>query len=213
MEHTLAAVDVLVAAEHLCRIDTRVTLTRLLAERQLKRMNVRVQPVGGHDDSRAVAVIPDAWFELQVLDEPPIAIALELDRSTEHQNHWRRKIAALTAWAEGPYRAAFQADNLTVAVVTPSRQRREQLTDWTTRELQTIGRTGLAELFLLTEASPVTTPPETFFFEPLWYPAGEHDPVSLLDAPESAEEEVSLSQPPVSAYNYNLSQPVEREIE
>ncbi|MFD5620848.1 replication-relaxation family protein [Streptomyces yangpuensis] len=214
MEHTLAAVDVLVAAEHLCRTDPRVTCTRLLPERQLKRMNVRVQ-LAGHDNSRAVAVIPDAWFELQVLDEPPIAIALELDRSTEHQKHWRRKIAALTAWAEGPYRPAFEADNLTVAVVTPSRQRRDQLADWTVQELQTIGRPNLADIFLLTEASPVTTSPEAFFFHSLWYPAGAQHPVSLLDTPDEPRKEVYsiYNQPPVSAYNYNLSQPVEREIE
>lgn len=210
MEHTLAAVDVLVAAECLCRTNTRFTLARLLSERQLKRMNVRVQPAG-HDDARAVAVIPDAWFEVQVLDEPSIAIALELDRSTEHQKHWRRKIAALTAWAEGPYRSAFEADNLTVAVATPSRQRRDQLADWTWRELQTIGRTDLADIFLLTEASPVTTPPETFFFEPVWHPAGEQHPVSLLDAPEAIEKEVNV--PAVPPYNYARSQPVEREIE
>ncbi|MGW8600793.1 replication-relaxation family protein [Streptomyces sp. NPDC055893] len=212
MEHTLAAVDVLVAAERLCRTDPRVTLTRLLSERQLKRMNVRVR-LAGLDGSRPVAVIPDAWFELQVVDEPPIAIALELDRSTEHQKHWRRKIAALTAWAEGPYRSAFEADNLTVAVATPSRQRREQLADWTWQELQTIGRSDLADIFLLTEASPVTTSPETFFFEPLWYPAGQQQPVSLLDVPQPAQEEVNVSTPPVSAYNYRLSQQVEREIE
>jgi hypothetical protein len=212
MEHTLAAVDVLVAAERLCRSDTRVICTRLLTERQLKRMNIRVQPAG-LDDSRLVAVIPDAWFELQVLDEPPIAIALELDRSTEHQKHWRRKVASLTAWAEGPYSTAFEADNLTVAVVTPSSQRRHQLADWTTQELQAIGRANLADIFLFTHASPVTTRPETFFFGPLWYPAaGEQDPVGLLDVPDS-EEEVSVSAPAVSAYNYNLSQPVQREVE
>ncbi|WP_149830096.1 replication-relaxation family protein [Streptomyces tailanensis] len=189
MEHTLAAVDVLVAAESLCR-KFRVAMLRMLAERQLKRTNIRVTPAG-QPDARPVAVIPDAWFELQVLDEPPVAIALELDRSTEHQKHWRRKVAALAAWAEGPYRQAFGSDNLTVAVVTPSTQRRVQLSDWTIRELDEIHKTSLSQIFLFTEASPVTIPPEVFFFELLWYTPEERKPMSLLDMTETPLEDDS----------------------
>ncbi|MEU9573731.1 replication-relaxation family protein [Streptomyces massasporeus] len=208
MEHTLAAVDVLVAAESLCRT-MRVSMPRMLSERQLKRTNVRVTPAG-HEDARPVAVIPDAWFELQAFDDPPVAIALELDRSTEHQKHWRRKIAALAAWAEGPYRSAFDSDNLTVAVVTPTPQRRDQLAAWTTQELDATGSTHVVDIFLFTDASPVTTPPERFFFEPLWLSLTSSAPVGLLDPPE---EEVSSSAPAGPPYKYNLGRPVEREIE
>lgn len=179
MEHTLAAVDVLVAAERLCR-GSRVSMPRLLNERQLKRSSVRVQPAGRPDAPR-VAVIPDAWFELKVLDEPAVAIALELDRATEGQKHWRRKVAALTAWAEGPYRRAFEADNLTVAVAAPSTARREQLSAWTREELEDIGKAELADIFLFTEASPVAADPFELFFGPCWYPAGQDYAVSLLD--------------------------------
>jgi hypothetical protein len=42
----------------------------------------------------------------------PISIALELDRSTEDQKAWRHEIAAY-AVAAGPYRQAFETDNLT----------------------------------------------------------------------------------------------------
>ncbi|WP_330286326.1 replication-relaxation family protein [Streptomyces sp. NBC_00576] len=190
MEHTLAAVDVLVAAESLCR-RFQVSMPRLLNERQLKRSGVRVQPAGRPDAPR-VAVIPDAWFELQVSDDPSVAITLELDRDTEGQKHWRRKIAALTAWAEGPYRRAFEVDNLTVAVAAPSTPRREQLSAWTHEELEDIGKAELADIFLFTEASPVETDPFELFFSPCWYPAGAVRPVSLLDPlPEVPEQEAA----------------------
>ncbi|MFH0178871.1 replication-relaxation family protein [Streptomyces cacaoi] len=185
MEHTLAAVDVLVAAERLCR-RFQVSMPRLLNERQLKRSGVRVQPAGRADAPR-VAVIPDAWFELQVSDDPSVAIALELDRATEGQKRWRRKIAALTAWAEGPYRRAFEVDNLTVAVAAPSTPRRQQLSAWTHEELEDIGKAELADIFLFTEASPVETGPFELFFSPCWYPAGQGDAVSLLDLPEEGQ--------------------------
>ncbi len=48
-----------------------------------------------------------------------MAVALELDRGTEDQRRWRGKVAALAAWAMGPYREAFAAQTLTIAVVTP----------------------------------------------------------------------------------------------
>ncbi|MFD9978177.1 replication-relaxation family protein [Streptomyces sp. NPDC059017] len=185
IEHTLAAVDVLVAAECLCR-DTAVSMPRLLVERQLKRMNVRVQPAG-QPDARPAAVIPDAWFELVVTEDEPVYVALELDRGTEGQQHWRRKVASLVAWADGPYREIFQADNLTVAVVVPSVARRIQLSEWTHDELASIDQTSLADIFLFTEASPVTTPPIELFLFPLWYPAGAGIPVSLLDLPEDGQ--------------------------
>jgi len=205
MEHTLAAVDVLVAAESLCR-KAPVSMPRLLNERQLKRSSVRVQPAGRPDAPR-VAVIPDAWFQLKALDEPAVAIALELDRATEGQKHWRRKIAALTAWAEGPYRQAFEADNLTVAVAVPRTPRREQLSAWTREELEDIGKAELADIFLFTEVSPVETDPFELFFSPCWYPAGQDYAVSLLDPlPEMLAQNAHWTLP-------EFAEGVQREVE
>ncbi|MEU5425711.1 replication-relaxation family protein [Streptomyces olivoreticuli] len=181
MEHTLAAIDVLVCAEMLCQ-DWDVLMPRLFNERQLKRSAVRVQPAG-RPDARPMAVIPDAWFELHVPLQDAVAVALELDRGTEQQQHWRRKVASIAAWARGPYRDAFQAENLTVAVVTPGPARRDQLQRWTTQELQALGMEYYNDIFLFTDASPIERAPFEFFFCPLWYPAGGGTPVSLLDEP------------------------------
>ncbi|MFD7261322.1 replication-relaxation family protein [Streptomyces sp. NPDC059874] len=221
MEHTLAAVDVLVAAETLCR-DYVVAMPCLLTERQLKRMNVRVQPAG-RPKASLTAVIPDAWFVLTVGAQDPVCIALELDRGTEGQQHWRRKVAALVAWAEGPYREAFHADNLTVAVVVPTIARRVQLADWTHDELAAIDRTELGDIFLFTEASPVATDPFEFFFDPLWRSAAQTAFVSLLDAPQPAVLEDTPVEPietlPASVEDAEdfpwalMDEGVEREIE
>ncbi|MEU2829171.1 replication-relaxation family protein [Streptomyces lavendulae] len=185
MEHTLAAVDVLVAAEMLCR-DYAVSMPCLLTERQLKRMNIRVQPAG-QPSPRLTAVIPDGWFVLTVGTHDPVCIALELDRGTEGQQHWRRKVAALVAWAEGPYREAFQADNLTVAAVVPSRARLIQLIEWTGDELEAIGKTELVDIFLFTEASPTATDPFDLFFSPLWHSAHAGRLTSMLDTPPAVD--------------------------
>jgi Replication-relaxation len=89
MTHRLAAIDVLIAADMLCR-DYAVTCPRLLAERELRHAPIRVEiPTG--QGSRRVAVIPDGWFQLSVSGNPAYSIAVELDRATEDQSAWRRK--------------------------------------------------------------------------------------------------------------------------
>ena len=183
LEHTLATIDVLIAAELLCRT-APVSMPRLLVERELRAHPVRVQLVSRDGTQhRSVAVIPDAWFELAVGDQRPVAIAVELDRGSEDQKRWRAKVEALAAWALGPYREAFGAETLTIATVTPTAARREQLRTWTAQELSRIGQPALGEIFLFTSADPVTTSPRTFLFGRCWFEPVAPEPVSLLFPP------------------------------
>src|SRR5512144_281576 len=162
MTHRVAAVDVLLAAALLCR-DYTVSCPRLLTERQLRHRPSKVVLPAAHG-IRLVAVIPDGWFQLRVATGDPYSIAVELDRGTEDQSAWRRKVAGYAAWAQGPYRTAFDTDNLTIAVVTPTRERRDQLRRWTATSLRRDAM-NLSDVFLFTAASPVTTAPAGFFFD------------------------------------------------
>src|SRR5512135_774161 len=195
MDHTLATIDVLIAAELLCRTHP-VTIPRLLTERELRHVPTRVTlPAVPGRAVRSVAVIPDAWFELEVAGRQPVAIALELDRGTEDQQRWRAKVEALAAWAVGPYRQAFAADTLTIAVLTPDPARRQTLRTWTARELAHRNALPLAEIFLFSSVDPITVPPQALFFDPCWYEPLQRPPVGLLlpppqpvaDKPRSAE--------------------------
>ena len=153
MTHTLATIDVLIAAEVLCRTHS-VTMPRLLTERELRARPTRVSLAATNGTpARSVAVVPDAWFELAVGTRRPVAIAVELDRDTEDQKRWRTKVAALAAWAVGPYRQAFAAETLTIAVVTPDEGRQDTLRGWTRQELARIGQQALTEIFLFTGSS------------------------------------------------------------
>lgn len=136
--------------------------------------------------SRREAVIPDGWFELQVSGWAPQGVALELDRGTQEQRAWRRKVAALVTWAQEQYYGkAFEAENVTIAVVTQSVKRRDQLRIWTARELEARGlirQTDEEEIFLFTCADPVTTSPLAFFTDFLWYLPQSPDPLPLLES-------------------------------
>jgi hypothetical protein len=194
MAHTLATVDVLIAAELLCQT-TPVTMPKLLTERQLRAHPIRVMlPAGADKPARSVAVIPDAWFELAVAGRQPDPIAVELDRGTHDQKRWRAKVAALAAWAEGPYRQVFDAQTLTIAVITPEEARRDILRRWTHQELTRLGRQSL-DVFLFTSADPAAIAPAQFFFGPCWYEPEAAEPVSLLlPAPKPVAQVLPLPQ-------------------
>jgi hypothetical protein len=186
MRHTVAAIDVLVSAERLC-LDYDVSCPRMLTERDLKQTALRVNvPASAKGQAvRTVAVIPDGWFQLEVGQEPPLSIAIELDRATEEQKIWRQKVAAYSAWSadDGPYAEAFETDTLTIAVVCPDERRCRALLDCTLRELGLRNAEDSAELFLFTHASPETTDPYQFFFAPVWQAIGENQRVPLLNTP------------------------------
>jgi hypothetical protein len=196
MQHRLAAIDVMIAADCLCR-DHAVRCPQMFSERELKQGALRVEvppgplsPAGS--GPRHIAVIPDAWFQLKIASNPRVSIALELDRGTEDQRVWRHKVAALALWAAGPYRKAFQTDNVTIAVVCPDASRRDTLCSWTKNELEGRGLAELLDIFLLTSASPVASTPAEFFFAPLWLQPHQREPVSLLDPPSTDERKASL---------------------
>jgi hypothetical protein len=190
MLHRLAAIDVMIAVDVLCRDHARVVCPQMYSERELKRnaLRVEVPPNPAGHGGGTVAVIPDAWFQLSVGGSAPFSIALELDRSTEDQKVWRSKVAAYTVWAIGPYEKAFETDNLTIAVVCPDESRRTQLIDWTMRELRARNLADMGKLFLFTAASPVDVPAEKFFFGKVWRQADTRAEVRLVDVPPVKEE-------------------------
>jgi Replication-relaxation len=171
MVHRLATIDVMIAADRLCR-DQGIVCPQMLSERELKHGAAQVHIPPGPNSStkepRTATVIPDAWFQLSLSEEGPHSIAIELDRGTEEQKAWRRKVATYAYWVDGPYQEAFETDNLTIATVCLTDKRAQQLADWTLRELKGRNLEELADLFLFTAASPVTTKPVDFFFRPLW---------------------------------------------
>lgn len=189
MQHRLAAIDVVIAAERLCWDVPELSCPRMLSERELKRGAVRVEVPpsrNSHSDvSRKVAVIPDPWFQLSVDGGVLSSIALELDRATEDQKAWRKKVTAYTVWAAGPYKQAFETDNLTIAVACPDERRRAVLIDWTMRELREREIDEYGQLFVFTATSPVDASPARFFFGKVWRQADSLDPVSLIDPPAS----------------------------
>ncbi|MGH2530904.1 MAG: replication-relaxation family protein [Thermomicrobiales bacterium] len=178
--HTVELNDALIALELLARDLPGVTLLRVHHERLLKRRPAKVTLA----DGATVSVVPDAWIDL-VLAGEPMGIALELDRGTERDAQWRRKVAGLVALGAGPYREAFAADSMTVAVIaTGGAHRLAEIVRWTEQELADLGRRHWREFFWFTHAIPKTTDPRALYAAARWVRPFDQTPRPLIELPQ-----------------------------
>lgn len=122
--HTLALNDALIAAELLTRTHPQLSIQRLVHERELKRLPLKVQLPSG----KAVLVIPDAYLQLHEAEAVGPGywhdLVWELDMGTTEQRDVRQKTAALIAYAIDPYREVMGAAGITIVILTPQGEKR-----------------------------------------------------------------------------------------
>jgi hypothetical protein len=182
-QHTLEANAVGIALERLVRSTDRLELVELRSEHTIKRQPARVTLPTGETTS----VYPDAWYDLiehtDTGERFQTSLALELDRNTEKQAKWRRKVTALLAWSQAPYEALYgPSEALTICVMTTAGQQRcQQLLAWTAAELTERGATDAASLFRFTARTPADTSPATLFCSSVWSMPFESNPTPLLE--------------------------------
>jgi hypothetical protein len=188
LAHLLAVNEVLIAAELVCKHQPALRLARILHDSELKRRPVYL--VDGAGKKRAV--IPDGFLDFEVHASAGgyrAPICLEVDRGTERQQDFRRKIRALIAFSRGPYEAVFGRTALTICVIASGNPARMQsLLAWTRAELAELRVSDAeADIFRfgdfalnwnLPEAERPT--PAQLFLEPRWYRAEDSKPVALF---------------------------------
>ncbi|MDQ2784758.1 MAG: replication-relaxation family protein [Chloroflexota bacterium] len=167
LRHSLAVVDVLILCDLLCRQDPRVSISRMVGERELKARPVVVTLPGGA--TRGVAL--DAWLDLRLRCAEIVeqrCLGFEVDGGTEWQVAWRRKVAALVAFERGAYGEAFGVESLTIVVVAPDEARRRQLCSWTEHELAEQGALPNADLWRFGSMPRDLADAVAFFRSPRW---------------------------------------------
>jgi hypothetical protein len=181
LRHSVAVVDVLILHELLCRDDARVSLARMVGERALKGLAVKVTMPSGR--RRGVAM--DAWVDLRIPHPNgrvrQLCLGYEVDGGTEWQVAWRTKIQALLAYEAGPYGQVFGVGTpLVIVVVAPDDARATQLRGWTAQELAAQGAEQRADLFRFGAMPHDLADARSFFFSPRWRIPGQDAPVPLI---------------------------------
>ena len=118
--------------------------------------------------------------------EETIPVLWELDRGTEDQKFFRRRIRAYIVFLKSrAFKTLFGIENITIAFATTKNHNRiRQMREWTRKELAATNEPKwLADLFLFT-ALPENMgdiEPRQLFLDPVWYePSDDDHLVSLL---------------------------------
>jgi hypothetical protein len=139
-------------------------------------LRATAEPVWIEDEDgrpRRVALVPDAYGEL-ILGRRRAPIYLEVDRATEAQRRWARKVAAYLAHVRaGAYTRRSGRTALRVLTVTTSTARRDNLC----RTTAGAGGEGAA-MFWFTTLDHLTA--ATALYAPIWQVPGETAPQTLF---------------------------------
>jgi hypothetical protein len=177
LSHTLAVNNIIIAAKLVERIAPQIQLVHFRHERALRQAPIEVVTATGEKQR----VIPDGWLDFRTPTHRT-AVILELDRGTEQQRAFRRKLQGLIACAQGPYQAFFETSSMTIAFLTTSGEDRCTLIrKWCEEELKEESQRELAEIFLfLTITREGKDLDPRVFLSPMWQQPFEKARISLL---------------------------------
>ncbi|MHB8626381.1 MAG: replication-relaxation family protein [Aggregatilineales bacterium] len=130
---------------------------------------VKVRTSGGR--TQLIPIIPDSYF---VLDTPlgRTHFFLELDRGTMTMPRFKTKVEGYIIYHQsGGYEARFGTKSLRILTVTSGQKRLQNL------KAVTEDAGGKNRFWFATKA---TLAPQNIFSEPLWFVAGNSDPMALI---------------------------------
>lgn len=184
-EHMLAISDVFIHALLFVKAQPTYRIEAMLHDRYFKN-----RPIKATYKGVTKTLVPDAYLEFihtrETGKEETIPVLLELDRGTEDQKFFRKRIRAYIGFLHSrEFEKLFGVQNITIAFVTTKDHNRiKQMRDWTRKELaQTNEPQWLSDLFLFTALPEKmdAIEPSQLFLDSVWYIPSEDDhPVSLL---------------------------------
>jgi Replication-relaxation len=188
-EHMLAISDVLIHALLFEKSEPAYRLEKLLHERFYKNHPIKTTYTKNNKEE-SKTLVPDSYLEFihtrEGGKEVKIPVILELDRGTEEQKFFRRRLRAYIVFLKSrAFETIFHVKSMTIAfATTKDHNRLTKMREWARLEFGlTQEPKWLADLFLFT-ALPEhieEIEPRQLFLDPVWYlPGDDTHPVSLL---------------------------------
>src|SRR6266566_2599976 len=188
-EHMLAISDLLIHSLLFEKTEPSYRISSMLHERVFKNNPIKATyERNSREETRTI--VPDAYLAFVYTGpdgkEETIPVMWELDRGTEDQKFFRRRIRAYIVFLKSrAFKTLFSIENITIAFATTKNYNRvKQMREWAAKEFASTNEPDwLADLFLFT-ALPENrseSDPRHLFLEPVWYtPSDDENPVSLL---------------------------------
>jgi len=188
-EHMLAISDILIHSLLFVKTEPSYRIETMLHERVFKNNPMKATSTRNNRDETKT-IVPDAYlaFIHTKADgkEELIPVLVELDRGTEDQKFFRKRLRAYSVFLKSrAFKSLFTIENITVAFATTKDHHRvRQMREWAAKEFASTNEPSwLANLFLFT-ALPENmgeSEPRHLFLDPVWYtPSDDESPVSLL---------------------------------
>jgi len=188
-EHMLAISDILIHALLFVKTEPSYRIETLLHERYFKNHPIKATYARSNTEETKT-IVPDAYLVFACTGksgrEDNIPVLWELDRGTEDQKFFRKRIRAYIGFLKSRvFKTLFAIENITIAFATTRDHNRvRQMREWTRKELALTNEPSwLGQLFLFTSLpeNMGDIEPRQLFLDPVWYlPADDENPVSLL---------------------------------
>src|SRR5918996_2633852 len=182
LKHTIAVIDVLIAARLLSQTHPAVTLSRMVTERELKRKIYVAIPekICIESDASCEFLITEDWHETPQTWKDFVHI--------EAYRHlppveWRfkQKIQGYVTYAlSGQHKALFNTAALSIAVIAQTEQMAATLKRWTEEVLAEMERQEEGDWFFFCSLDPAKARPEELFLSPVWEQAFSNGKTPLL---------------------------------
>ncbi len=188
-EHFTAIGDTFVLSILFVKTEQSYRISTMLHERYFKNHPIKATDTrSGRDETKTI--VPDAYLAFVHTrpdgKEETIPVLWELDRGTEDQKFFRKRIRAYIVFLKSrAFKTLFSIENITVAfATTKNHNRMKQMREWTHKELAATNEPSwLSQLFLFTSLpeNMAAIEPRQLFLDPIWYlPTDNENPVSLL---------------------------------
>lgn len=188
-EHMLSITDVLIHALLFARSTPSYRLEQLLHEHFFKNHPIKATYTRNNKEERKT-LVPDSYLEFIHTQasgkEVKIPVLVELDRGTEEQKFFRRRLRAYIVFLKSrAFESIFTVKSMTIAFATTKDHNRvNKMREWARQEFSlTHEPKWLADLFLFTTLPEhiEEIEPKQLFLDPVWYvPGDDTNPVSLL---------------------------------
>ena len=203
INHTLAIIDVLIAARLLSqtklgivRTQTMVSivLNRMYHEWELKRkIYVKLRVAGGI--TQQLCIEPDASLDFTIpsigKDKPSWRefFHIEVYRTLPTmEQQFKQKIQGYVVYAQSPlHQQLFHTSALSIAIFARTPEIAKTLRKWTEEALASQPDEG--DRFIFTSLNPATARPGELFLSPVWKETFKEDAVPLLDLEDETDQE------------------------
>jgi hypothetical protein len=188
MRHTLAVIDVLIAARLLTQTVPGIVLNNMFQERDLRR-KIYVAIPQDKEKPRNICLEPDASLDFTIQQAWRDFFHIELYRHLPMERRFKQKVQGYLTYAGSPsHQELFRTSALSIAIFAATEQLTQMLKQWTEDVLTKLEQQPEGQRFFFSWVIPGHVSPTELFLSPVWSLAFSNTQTPLLLLNEEGHE-------------------------